>query len=127
MFREFAFTLAGAVFISGVVALTLSPVMSAILLKARTEDRGWSGSSIAPLTGCGICYARVLDATLSARPAVYIIWIVLGLLVFPLYMMSSKELAPAEDQGFAFGAVFGQADATIEQLTYYQDEVNKVL
>ena len=54
LFREFALTLAGAVFISGVVALVLSPMMSAHLLRAEHGDHGFSGLSIAPLTGSAI-------------------------------------------------------------------------
>src|ERR1043166_8591289 len=80
LFREFAFTLAGAVFISGVVALTLSPVMSSKLLEAGREDRGLVGRINRGFDGLRRAYARVLDTTLSARPAVYGIWIVLSLL-----------------------------------------------
>src|SRR5208283_4011991 len=66
-------------------------------------------------------YGRVLDATLSARPMVYTVWIGLSLLTIPLFMMSSKELAPTEDQGFMMGIVEAPADATIDQTTFYTD------
>ena len=127
LFREFAFTLAGAVFISGVVALTLSPVMSATLIKGGHEEEGLVGRINHGFDRLRHFYSRILDGTLAARPAVYIIWIVLFLLIFPLYMFSNKELAPTEDQGFLFGAVQFDANATIDQRAYYADEVNKLI
>ena len=72
LFREFALTLAGAVFISGIVALTLSPVMSSKLLSQSARNTAWPAASTAISTGCGNFTGGVLDATLSARPAVYI-------------------------------------------------------
>jgi multidrug efflux pump len=127
LFREFAFTLAGAVMISGVVALTLSPVMSSALIKADNEERGLTGKINHAFDRLRNSYGKVLDATLSARPAVYIVWIVLSLLTIPLYMFANKELAPVEDQGFALGVVEADATATIDQRAFYAEEVNKEL
>ena len=125
LFREFAFTLAGAVFISGVVALTLSPVMSSKLLDAGREEHGLTGRINRGFDRLRRAYGRVLDGTLAARPAVYIVWLVLGLLAIPLFIMAPKELAPAEDQGFVMGIVEAAADATIDQTTFYTDAVNR--
>jgi multidrug efflux pump len=125
LFREFAFTLAGAVLISGVVALTLSPVMSSKLLDAGREERGFSGAINRGFDRLRQGYGRVLDATLAARPAVYIIWIALSLLAVPFFMMSPKELAPMEDQSILFGIVEAPANATIDQTTYYTEAVNR--
>src|SRR5215470_6829863 len=127
LFREFAFTLAGAVFISGVVALTLSPVMSSKLLDAEHENRGFTGHINRAFDRLRRFYGRVLDMTLSARPAVYTVWIVLGLLAFPMYMMAPKELAPPEDQSVVFGIVESSADATIDQVTFYAHALNDEL
>lgn len=127
LFREFAFTLAGAVMISGVVALTLSPVMSAYLIKPAAEEKGLPGLVNRTFDRLRHAYSRVLDTTLAARPAVYIVWVVLSLLIVPLYMFSSKELAPTEDQGFLLGLVNADATATIDQRSFYADEVNKQL
>lgn len=127
LFREFAFTLAGAVFISGIVALTLSPVMSAMLIKGGHEEEGLVGRINHGFDRLRNLYAKILDVTLSARPAVYIVWIGLSLLSVPLFMMSSKELAPTEDQGIIFGIVETSADATIDQTAFYTDAANKVL
>ena len=127
LFREFAFTLAGAVFISGVVALTLSPLMSSKLLTAGGEERGLTGKINHTFDRIRKLYSRVLDGTLSARPAVFIILIVLSILTVPLYMFSNKELAPTEDQGFTFGYVEADANATVDQMAFYSDAVNKEL
>jgi len=127
LFREFAFTLAGAVFISGVVALTLSPVMSSKLLSAEREDHGLTGRINRDFDRLRRLYARVLDATLSARPAVYIVWLALTLLTVPMFLMAwtSKDLAPVEDQGFVMGIVEAAADATIDQTVFYTEAVNR--
>src|SRR2546425_6440657 len=90
LFREFAFTLAGAVFISGVVALTLSPVMSSKLLDAEHEGKGFTGHINRAFDRLRRFYGRVLDVTLSARPAVYTIWIALGLLTIPMFLMAPR-------------------------------------
>jgi multidrug efflux pump len=127
LFREFSLTLAGAVFISGIVALTLSPVMSSKLLSAEREEHGLAGRINHDFDRLRKFYGRVLDATLAARPAVYTIWVALTLLTIPLFMMSSKELAPTEDQGFLMGIVEAPADATIDQTTFYTDALAREL
>ena len=78
------------------------------------------------LIACARLYGRVLDSTLSARPAVYIVWIVLSLLTIPMFLMAAKELAPTEDQGIMFGIVEAPADATIDQTTFYTDAMNEI-
>src|SRR5450631_80363 len=80
LFRGFAFTLAGAVTISGIVALTLTQLMSAKLLKPGMEEHGLAGRIARDFKRLRNFYGRLLDATLSARPAVYLIWIVISLL-----------------------------------------------
>jgi multidrug efflux pump len=127
LFREFAFTLAGAVFISGVVALTLSPVMSSKLLDAEHENRGFTGHINRMFDRLRRAYGRVLDVTLSARPAVYTVWVVLSLLTVPLFIMAPRELAPAEDQSIVFGIVESPADATIDQTAFYAHALNDEL
>ncbi|MGE5700660.1 MAG: efflux RND transporter permease subunit [Deltaproteobacteria bacterium] len=126
LFREFAFTLAGAVAISGIVALTLSPVMSARLLKPGAEERGLAGRITRDFERLKNAYGRRLDATLSSRPAVYAVWIAVSLVTIPMFMMSAKELAPMEDQGVIFGILDSSANSTIDQNSLYAAEVNRV-
>jgi multidrug efflux pump len=125
LFREFAFTLAGAVTISGVVALTLSPMMSSKLLKAGMTEHGFAGKIERDFKRLRAAYGRRLEMTLRHRPAVYLIWIVLGLLAVPLFTMSAKELAPTEDQGVIFGIIESAANSTLDQNSLYTAAVNK--
>lgn len=127
LFREFAFTLAGAVFISGIVALTLSPVMSSKLLDAEHENHGFTGHINRQFDRLRRAYGRVLDVTLSARPAVYTIWVALSLLTVPMFIMAPRELAPPEDQSVVFGIVESAADATIDQTSFYAHALNDEL
>jgi len=126
LFREFAFTLAGAVTISGIVALTLSPVMSATLLKPGAGERGLAGRISRDLERLKNFYGRLLDITLAARPAVYAVWLVISLLAIPMFTMSAKELAPVEDQGVIFGILDSAANSTIDQNSRFAAAVNKI-
>ncbi|GAA3712860.1 efflux RND transporter permease subunit [Oceanisphaera sediminis] len=120
LFREFALTLAGAVTISGVVALTLSPMMSASLLRsAEREERGFTGWINHRFDRFRLAYGRGLARVLTIRPAVYVFWAVLTLLVGPMYLFSPKELAPLEDQGFMFGIINNAANASADQKIHF--------
>jgi multidrug efflux pump len=125
LFREFAFTLAGAVTISGIVALTLSPVMSATLLKPGSEERGFAGKITRDFKRFREYYGGLLDATLHARPAVYTVWIVVSLLTIPMFTMAAKELAPLEDQGVIFGILDASANSTLDQTKRYAAAANQ--
>ncbi|HVF70598.1 MAG TPA: efflux RND transporter permease subunit [Chthoniobacterales bacterium] len=128
LFREFAFTLAGAVAISGVVALTLSPVMTAKFLRAGDSEHGFAARVNYVFEGLREWYGRKLDASLKVRPAVYTAWIGLSILaaIFLKMSMSAKELAPTEDQGVIFGIVNAPANATIEQTSAFADAAGKM-
>jgi multidrug efflux pump len=120
LFREFAFTLAGAVTISGLVALTLSPVMSSRLLQADGgHERGIAGIVNRSFDRLREVYGRALAATLRARPAMYVLWLVIAACTVPMYMFSPKELAPVEDQSVLFGIINTSANATAEQNGIY--------
>jgi multidrug efflux pump len=125
LFREFAFTLAGTVAISGIVALTLSPVMSAKLLKLGVQERGLAGRITRDFKRFREFYGRWLDTTLRARPAVYTVWIVVSLLTVPMFIMSAKELAPLEDQGVIFGILEASANSTLDQTSRYAAAANQ--
>jgi multidrug efflux pump len=126
LFREFAFTLAGAVFISGIVALTLSPMMASQLLKDGHDKQGMLSRAIDKgFDAVRNTYDRLLGKTLSMRPMVYVAWVVLSLLIVPMYMFSPTELAPVEDQGVVFSALDVPANATLEQLLPYTGEMYK--
>jgi multidrug efflux pump len=123
LFREFAFTLAGAVFISGVVALTLSPMMSSRLLKPEHAEGRFPRLVNRGFERLRRFYERLLGGTLRMRPLVYAVWIALTLLLVPMYLFSPAELAPNEDQGVVFGAIDVPPNATLEQLQPYTKQV----
>lgn len=124
LFREFAITLAGAVLISAVVAITLSPMLGSRMLKAHKHIKAPLAK---PFDKFQAWYSRKLEVTLQPenRRGVYIFWIGITLLIFPLYMMSPKELAPTEDQGVIFGIVDAQANSTVDQSSFYGKQVNQ--
>ncbi len=130
LFREFALTLAGAVFISGVVALVLSPMMSAHLLRAEHADHGFSGMVNRTFDRFREWYGGHLDRTLQARPAVYAVWAGISIITVIMYMtipkVATKELAPKEDQGVIFGIITAPANATIDDTIRYADAAGKV-
>src|SRR5213082_1725252 len=90
LFREFALTLAGAVFISGIVALVLSPMMSANLLRQEHVDAGFAGIVNRTFDRFREWYGSHLDRTLQARPAVYAIWAGISLLTILMFMAIPK-------------------------------------
>ena len=126
LFREFAFTLAGAVFVSGIVALTISPAMSAKLLKPGFEERGLSGAITRGFNRLRDVYGSALDKVLAARPAAYFVWAVIAFLCLPMFIMSPGELAPDEDQGVIFGIVEAPANATLEETARYADAATRI-
>src|SRR6202030_2398627 len=123
---EFAFTLAGAVIVSGVVALTLSPMMGSKLLRAGDTERGFAGWINRRFERVRHAYTRALAGTLRYRPVVVVVWLVVAALIVPFYMFSQRELAPAEDQGVVFGVIQASANSTIDQTNLFTSEVYDV-
>jgi len=126
LFREFAFTLAGAVIVSGIVALTLSPMMGSKLLRGGDTDRGFAGWVNRRFESVRNAYSRTLSGTLQYRPVVLTVWAIVVLLIVPFYMFSQHELAPAEDQGVVFGVIQGSANSTIDQTNLFTSQVYDV-
>jgi multidrug efflux pump len=126
LFREFAFTLAGAVIVSGVVALTLSPMMGSKLLRAGDTERGFAGIVNRTFERIRSLYSRTLAGTLQYRPVVFVLWGIVVLLIVPFYMFSQRELAPAEDQGVVFGVIQSSANSTIDQTNLFTSQVYDV-
>ena len=127
LFREFAFTLAGAVLISGVVALTLSPMMASRLLRRGDDTRGYAGWVNRNFTRLQHGYVHLLASMLRHRGTVLTIagfWI----LMLPiLYLLSPQELAPKEDQGIVYTIVQASPFSTIDQTLLYQELLNDAL
>jgi multidrug efflux pump len=126
LFREFAFTLAGAVIISGIVALTLSPMMSSKLLRSGDAERGFAGWINRRFDSVRRGYERLLTRTLNYRPVVFAVWVIVALLIVPFYMFSQRELAPKEDQSVVFGIIQAPANATLDQTKLFSAQVADV-
>ncbi len=126
LFREFAFTLAGAVIVSGIVALTLSPMMGSKLLRAGDTEKGFAGMINLHFEKLRGLYTRVLAGTLQYRPVVFVLWVIVIALMVPFYLFSQRELAPAEDEGVVFGVIQASANATIDQTNLFTQQVYDV-
>ncbi|MBZ5569208.1 MAG: efflux RND transporter permease subunit [Acidobacteriia bacterium] len=126
LFREFAFTLAGAVIVSGIVALTLSPMMGSKLLRAGASERGFAGMINRHFERVRQLYTRNLAGTLRYQPVILTLWAIVVLLMIPFYMFSQRELAPAEDQGVVFGVIQASPNSTIDQTNLYTKQLYDV-
>jgi multidrug efflux pump len=126
LFREFAFTLSGAVAISGVVALTLSPMMASKLLKQGMAERGLAGWITRRFDGLRTNYANTLTWSLGYWPVICIMALLIICLAIPFYLMSAKEPAPREDQGVIFGVVQTPPNATLEQNMLFTQQMNDI-
>ena len=105
LFIEFALTLAGAVIVSGFMALTLSPMMCSLLLKHETKH-SWIYNVIERgLQAMTSGYRRLLTAALHARWVVVLLWLAVAGLGTLLFTVLKSELAPTEDRGVVFGLV----------------------
>jgi len=124
LFREFAFTLAGAVVISGVVALTLSPMMGSKLLHAGDAERGFSGFINRRFEAIRRLYTGLLSRTLAFRPVVLVLWGLVVALIIPFYLFSQQELAPNEDQGVVFAVIQASANSTLDQTKLFADKID---
>jgi multidrug efflux pump len=127
LFREFAFTLVGSVIISGVVALTLSPMMCSALLRHRTGKKGFADFLDATFDKLRARYEALLSWVMQTWPVMLILPVVAMALIWPFYSMTKQELAPDEDQGLIICFSTGAADANIDQTAVYGGQVEKIL
>ncbi|MEL5406046.1 MexW/MexI family multidrug efflux RND transporter permease subunit [Serratia nevei] len=126
LFREFALTLAGAVVVSGVVALTLSPVMSSLLLPAKQSEGRVARAAEWFFGGLTRRYARALDFSLHHRWMTGALALLVMISLPLLYLMPQRELAPTEDQAIVLTAIKAPQHANlnyVERFAYKLDEV----
>jgi len=129
LFREFALTLAGAVIVSGVIAVTLSPMMCSRLLKAETnhDKPGWLTRNLDRLfEGLKQRYQRRLSRTLNYRPVTILVLVGVMAATGLMYMTTQRELAPEEDQGILFTLVKTPQYANLDYLETATDQLNSV-
>jgi multidrug efflux pump len=126
LFKEFAFTLAGAVLISGFVALTLSPMMSSRLLQSSGHEKGFQALLNRFFERLRVGYKNILSGILRFVPVTIVLWILIFMLAIPFWMFSKKELAPMEDQGVVFSIIEAAPNATLDQTMLFATEVEKL-
>ncbi|HEX6549566.1 MAG TPA: efflux RND transporter permease subunit, partial [Gammaproteobacteria bacterium] len=126
LFREFAFTLAGAVVISGIIALTLSPMMCSRFLQPMGNVGKLEQTLNDLFEKLKSRYEHLLHHVLDWRPVTAFIAVVVLFMCFGLYAISAKELAPLEDQGFVFVTGFGERDVTHDTMEKYTKQVNDI-
>jgi multidrug efflux pump len=132
LFTEFAFTLVGAVTVSAIIALTLSPMMCSRLLMPRVESRrGWQERLIDVIDRnferLRTVYERMLLSTLRTLPVTIVFAIIVIVSLAFLFMSSKTELAPDEDQGVIPNIATAAPNATLEQKELYAHELYKSL
>ena len=118
LFSEFAFTLVAAVLVSMLVALTLSPMLSARVLK-QNPPHGWARTVDERFEALRARYNRLLHASLDYQPATWLFAAVMLASVYFLFASTKQELAPQEDQGIIFVAGVAPPTATTRYLRTY--------
>ncbi|MCY9845500.1 multidrug efflux RND transporter permease subunit [Vibrio caribbeanicus] len=127
LFKEFALTLAGAVFVSGIVALTLSPMMCSKMLKAHAKPSRFEQKVHDVLDNLTLKYETMLKAVMDHRPVIIGFAIIVFVSLPFLFKYVPSELAPAEDKGVVM--LFGTApsNANLDFMQNSMNQVNKIL
>jgi multidrug efflux pump len=123
LFTEFAFTLAGTVVISGIVALTLSPMLSAKILKPHGNPDRFEKLVERSFGGLANGYKRALSTLMDTKSVVIFFALVVLASIYFMVMMSQNELAPTEDQGILFYQGLAPQTATLDYLQEHGEEV----
>ena len=124
LFTEFAFTLAGAVIISGIIALTLSPMMCSKIYRDRQSSQsGFAKFVNNTFSKIENWYKTVLKFTLKTSYIIVLITIMTYAACYLLFTHTPAELAPTEDQGFILGMVQGPTDANLPYTEKYTSRI----
>ena len=128
LFTEFAFTLAGSVLLSGVIALTLTPMMSSKILKPHTEGgkgrfEAWLDRKFDWLRHG---YQRKLHGALETKSVIALFGLIVLVSCAFLYTTAPKEPAPMEDQGFIFSIAQADPYATLDYVEHYTEEITRI-
>ncbi len=127
LFTEFAWALAGAVLVSGFVALTLSPMMCGHMLKHDTQHGRLYNMVEALLNGLTNGYRRILAMSLKVRFVVILLGIAFAGSSYFLFGQLKTELSPVEDRGVIIGSFNGPEGATINYMEKYARQVEKIV
>ncbi|MGY6276172.1 efflux RND transporter permease subunit [Methylomonas sp. MgM2] len=125
LFTEFAFSLAGAVLVSGVVALTLSPMMSSRVLAEAGHPGRFELLVERIFSGLANYYQRLLHKILEYPAAIAVFALMVLISIYFMFMLSNKELAPTEDQSILFAIATAPQTATLQYNETYSRELIK--
>jgi len=123
LFTEFAFSLAGAVAVSGIVALTLSPMMCATFFRSSQDSSRFVQAIDRYFERFRERYHRMLHSLLDTWPVLIVMACLLLLLLLVCFKFTKSELAPEEDQGLVVAKINGAPNATAQQMQTYADQV----
>jgi len=126
LFREFAFALAGAVLVSGVVALTLSPMMCSKLLVSHQGKRGLVHALDVAFEALKNGYRTLLHGALAVRPLIVLFGLTVLASCYWLYGNIPSKLAPKEDQGIIIAQSTAQPNASIDQLEKWTGQITPI-
>lgn len=128
LFSEFAFTLAGAVLISGMIALTLSPLMSGVLLNKQALEKPMVVAIDKIFNNLKDVYSGLLDSTLTYyRAAIAIGAVIILFAIAAMVTMTQSELAPVEDQGFILTMGIAPDNASVQYVQTYAEQIEDIL
>ena len=127
LFTEFAFSLAGAVAVSGVIALTLSPMMCAVFFRANREPGRFAKAIDRNFERFRGRYHRTLHALLDTWPVMIVMAVLLLLVLVACFKFTRSELAPEEDQGVVLAKINGPPNATAQQMQTYAHQVFQIV
>ncbi|KFA96728.1 transporter [Vibrio mediterranei] len=127
LFKEFALTLAGSVFVSGIIALTLSPMMCSKLLKANETPNRFEEKVHHVLDGMTSRYEKMLGAVMQHRPVIIAFAVIVFASLPMLFKFIPSELAPSEDKGVVMLMGTGPSNANLDYLQNTMNDVNKIL
>jgi len=123
LFTEFAFTLAGAVLVSGVVALTFSPMLSGKVLKPQGSPSRFERGVENTFQGLASNYRNALAWTLKSTATVAVLSAVLLFSIYGMFKLSQNELAPNEDQGILLYSGTAPQTATLDYMEVYAEQL----
>ena len=123
VFTEFAYSLAGAVLISGIVALTFSPMLSSRVLTSNEEPERFELAVEHFFDRLANAYRRLLHNSLNWRPVTYVFAAIMVVSIYFMFISSTNELTPTEDREVLNVQIKGPETATLEYATTYVREV----
>ncbi|MDW5375516.1 efflux RND transporter permease subunit [Halomonas sp. HP20-15] len=123
LFTEFAFTLAGAVVISGIIALTLSPMLAGKVLKPHGDPSRFERGVEATFNGLANGYRSLLSRALQTVSVLVVFAVVVLVSIYFMFITSQSELAPNEDQGIIFFQGTAPQTATLDYLKRFANDI----